>query len=966
MPKVFLAQSLRPGAHLALALEILQGKGLLAALSEGGEGAALAVSQAPPSTASHEAVERDVKLLQQYCTATDDAVHAVVNEYYEGFNKSIKSYSQFLTVVARSQEAVQHLQQELTQAKDTLTHSSNQGNGELKKLWCSCLIYSYMDSTLAKIKWLDEAGRWIDRFVGSRHFLHAAVLLRRAADTLHELAPMKINALVDIQLLLVHQKQKLADIVVKKIQDQIYLRHTNTAQPSTNQPQLGDTPFSFQYEGLDADMKVVVLEDLQSDPEADSERFLQNCANALAYLQISTTAVFEMHKRVKAEATKLLESRGAISATSRMMQQQFPGSPTDTSRVHAPADVASSVGAAMDACVAALRRYAHFSRECKALDPSSPCSLAVMWAGVQEAILEVLQPLLEEAVSDYSSARTAFTSSAEAGKPKLFAFSNSAAYKYEEMERRRQRAAAAAASGGRGGDVAVVTSLYPHVVRVLKRVQELFDEYKALPPKAVVRLYLHSFMQQQFLPYLRQYFFKRAAPFLEGNDGFTPCERNASSSSFRSREKPLFQCVLQLKAVLGEYADMKKIFPEYKDLFTGIFADIMKKFCDKCETQYNNAIGTASETLVWSILHDPIATTEIFGDVLGQIAKDPKFWTLSQREPMVAQSAGALYECETLLWSFIHDDTFSVPRTKLIFDVTKLEMLANLATSLEWLCDYLSNGFEEADSTASVAKTAPSRFSTATRRRRLAAAAQPTSPQEAQARAGSASVFIDQLRNTVSLSLLALRIECRLHCFHFVLNFKSASYAGEGQQLRPDAFLIELNKDLVRLVDSLARYLTNAQLTFIFDGVTPLLCRLLTRSVSVFSGRVSAAGARRLLRGVFALQHNFPPALSFQKEGWFDAVRKYFEMFLLDDVTELMDYLTEQLRPTGESIATTTSGRSPYDSPSLSPLPDPQQQPLLLLALTDFQLLLEKAAWAATVPSPPSVLQQIQLLLQTK
>jgi len=134
--------------------------------------------------------------------------------------------------------------------------------------------------------------------------------------------------------------------------------------------------------------------------------------------------------------------------------------------------------------------------------------------------------------------------------------------------------------------------------------------------------------------------------------------------------------------------------------------------------------------------------------------------------------------------------------------------------------------------------------------------------------------LIDKLKQLSELCLLSLRVELRVHCYHFLDQVKKTSYHLEEECNEPDLYIVELNKDLSSIEECLQPFLPKTKLRYLFEGLPRLISGTMISNIRKIKS-INRNGVLKMCRNVFALQQNLTN-ITQVKEIHFDRVRKFY------------------------------------------------------------------------------------------
>jgi len=148
-----------------------------------------------------------------------------------------------------------------------------------------------------------------------------------------------------------------------------------------------------------------------------------------------------------------------------------------------------------------------------------------------------------------------------------------------------------------------------------------------------------------------------------------------------------------------------------------------------------------------------------------------------------------------------------------------------------------------------------------------------------QALATNLAALSDKLRALSEKVVFALRLEVRVRCYHHLQSIREVRYEEASLATQPDAFVVELNKELTAMATELAAYMSVSKVSYVFGGVEAVQGRILVGSMA-FVTQVSTAGIGKLERNVVALQQTLSSLVAVD-EVHYERARSYFELLKL-------------------------------------------------------------------------------------
>lgn len=131
----------------------------------------------------------------------------------------------------------------------------------------------------------------------------------------------------------------------------------------------------------------------------------------------------------------------------------------------------------------------------------------------------------------------------------------------------------------------------------------------------------------------------------------------------------------------------------------------------------------------------------------------------------------------------------------------------------------------------------------------------------------------------IDMILFTMRLEVRV----IVVYYFDAGLRNEGEQQgsRPDEYILQINREMIKVDDVASKTLTDEEKRFLFDGVGMLMDKMLmsvTRSIHF----VDRDGGARMIRNIGSLQQNLKTIITWPVGIEFGASRRFWELFMAE------------------------------------------------------------------------------------
>ncbi|TIA91919.1 hypothetical protein E3P99_00854 [Wallemia hederae] len=139
----------------------------------------------------------------------------------------------------------------------------------------------------------------------------------------------------------------------------------------------------------------------------------------------------------------------------------------------------------------------------------------------------------------------------------------------------------------------------------------------------------------------------------------------------------------------------------------------------------------------------------------------------------------------------------------------------------------------------------------------------------------------------IDMILFTMRLEVRVIVVYYFDAGLRSEYDGSDSD-RPDDYILETNRQMIKIDDVASKTLTDEEKRFLFDGVGMLMDKMLmssTRSIPY----VNRNGGARMIRNIRSLQQNLKTIITWPVGIEFGASRRFWELYM----TPPSQWLTE-------------------------------------------------------------------------
>ncbi|KAL1918993.1 uncharacterized protein VTP21DRAFT_2374 [Calcarisporiella thermophila] len=259
-------------------------------------------------------LSKDYNSFQKTLRGLDSVLHAIANDYYQGFNGSISAFTSVSSRLSDSQNRISMLKEELLKSKGILLSKRS----DLLPLWHRSLQYKEMIRILDEIEGLKAIPVKLEKLFQEKHYLAAAQTLMGALNTIHKSEMKQIGALDDLRSYLDAQKASVHEILVEELHNHIYLKspycenrwskYLPENEEGTNYlPKIKTSTSDTTLANILNDEDDMVIDDLERNPETDSLYYIEILVEALGLLGKLPEALEVIQQRLPVEIYQLVD-----------------------------------------------------------------------------------------------------------------------------------------------------------------------------------------------------------------------------------------------------------------------------------------------------------------------------------------------------------------------------------------------------------------------------------------------------------------------------------------------------------------------------------------------------------------------------------------------------------------------------------------------------------------------------------
>ncbi|ORX76849.1 hypothetical protein BCR32DRAFT_69784 [Anaeromyces robustus] len=403
-----------------------------------------------------------------------------------------------------------------------------------------------------------------------------------------------------------------------------------------------------------------------------------------------------------------------------------------------------------------------------------------------------------------------------------------------------------------------VLAIFKPTCDFMEKMENIVSISKGQDDISDFRVFLDDFICNIFLPQMEEKVMEYFHLYISGEDEFQ-AELNESLYPWPLLKSSV-ACVVITKGLCTTINDV----PIHQEKFIYMIETIINKYYEKCRLRFNSLLSC-----------DQTITNNDQTICSKWIKEEEIIQLLSQNSNLLNRSDlninkdldGKLAKEELNIELGLKEDR-SFERGELIFDYNKLEALANLNHSLEWLVYQIKrllsqnikinkSTLDEKIMTSSSSLEINDLMNTNSNE--SLAMHQPKSDkpisleisEEMQNRINN---ILNNFQSLSEMCLYALRIELRCHSmFYLDLSFREGNFLLDNEIPEPDSYIFMLNKDLIKCEEIMKSILKPNKIKFLFNDLGSLMVNILMTNVKYIKS-INKNGILRLGRNVRSIQ----------------------------------------------------------------------------------------------------------------
>ncbi|XP_053719677.1 exocyst complex component 4 isoform X2 [Synchiropus splendidus] len=869
----------------------------------------------------------------------DRGLDELIVQHYAELTTAIKTYQSITERITSSRNKIKQVKENLLSCK-MLLHCKRD---ELRKLWIEGIEHKHVLQLLDEIESIKQVPQKLETYMASKHYLHATDMLVSAVESL-EGPLLQVEGLGDLRLELKTKKLNIHLVLIDELHRHLYIKSTSrlglknkdknasrfpgssikdtspapaldVGSLSTPRKLLDSSQFGMRGSGTADDVRDLSQSDLpEVDPEENSAEFMGILIKALAKLKKIPETINAIMERLEPELKQIVKrsttqiADHAYQRGESLAQESQPRLLLEL--LELLFDKFKAVAQAHGVVLAHLQQIAG---QCPGSAHEEGIKLYEQ-ADVSAKIQTVLQVLLMEyldvknsrstteqsAQLSYASTGSEFAAFFAKKRPQrarqsLFKFESSShaisMSAYLREQRRELYSKSGELQGGaddnlmEGGEMKFLCKPGARNITVifqplLSFIQEMEMNMGPGPAKQCqLRTFLTYYINDLFLNQVRTEINKEMESVSKTAD---PLKILASADTMKvlGVQRPLLQSTVVVEKSIQDLMSLMQDLSAYSNQFLEMVCDKLKEYKEICNTAYRGIVQCEEKLTIsasWSKDED---ISRLLQSLPNWVNMTQPRQNRQKREDEEDFTRVAFAKESEVLTGNLGDKL--IPQNEILRDVSDLKALANLHESMEWLAARLRTFFAHLPLASTLAPV----------------------PAEGHA-PGEGERSREQILQTLSdlcksfqdvadRCLLALHLEVRVHCFHYLIPLtKQGNYAivANVESMDYDPLVVKLNKDISAIEEVMSAALQQHKFQYIFEGLGHLISCILINGAQYFK-RISESGIKKMCRNIFVLQQNLTN-ITMSREADLDFARQYYEM-LYNTAEELLHLVVDQ------------------------------------------------------------------------
>uniref|UniRef100_A0A8D3E7Q5 Exocyst complex component Sec8 n=1 Tax=Scophthalmus maximus TaxID=52904 RepID=A0A8D3E7Q5_SCOMX len=883
------------------------------AVSKNKDPSGLLISVIRTLSSSDDVQDRETEKgrLEEAFETCDRDLDTLIVQHYAELTTAIRTYQSITERITSSRNKIKQVKENLLSCK-MLLHCKRD---ELRKLWIEGIEHKHVLQLLDEIESIKQVPQRLVTYMASKHYLHATDMLVSAVESL-EGPLLQVEGLGDLRLELHSKKLNIHLVLIDELHRHLYIKSTSrlghknkdknaarlpgsTAKDTSPMPVLDVSSLSTPRKLLDSSQfstpgsgTGTALAKLKKIPETIKAIMERLEPELKQIVKRSTTQIAdhayqrgenlaqESQPRLLLELLELLfdkfkavaQAHSVVLSHLQQIAVQCPGGAYEEGiKLYEQADVSAKIQTVLQVL---LMEYLDVKNSRSATEPSAQLSYASTGSEFAAFFAKKKPQRAKQSLFKFESSSHAISMSA-----------------YLREQRRELYSKSGELQGGaddnliEGGEMKFVckpgarniTVIFQPLLRFIQEIEMNMGPGQA--KQCQLRAFLTYYINDLFLNQVRAEINKDIEAVSKTADPLKILA-NADTMKVLGVQRPLLQSTVVVEKSIQDLMSLMQDLSAYSNQFLEMVCDKLKEYKEICNTAYRGIVQCEEKLTIsasWSKDED---ISRLLQSLPNWANMAQPRQTRQKREDEEDFTRAAFAKESEVLTGNLGDKL--IPQNEILRDVSDLKALANLHESMEWLAVRLKTFFANLPHASSV------------------------SPCSADSQVvGESERSRDQILQTLSdLSrgfqdiadrcLLALHLEVRVHCFHYLIPLtKQGNYAivANVESMDYDPLVVKLNKDISAIEEAMGAGLQQHKFQYIFEGLGHLISCILINGAQYFK-RISESGIKKMCRNIFVLQQNLTN-ITMSREADLDFARQYYEM-LYNTADELLNLVVDQ------------------------------------------------------------------------
>ncbi|PVU95084.1 hypothetical protein BB561_002061 [Smittium simulii] len=855
----------------------------------------------------------------RYHSNLSKTLEGIAEEYYEGFNNSIHTFSGLYDKLSSASLSVKKTKASLIKAKKMLMEPRE----DLNQLYLKSKQLSELVTLLNRIEEINKLPLEIKKNVENKQFLVAVSQLVEAIQFLFDPELRPIEALSGLRQLMEREKDDVTQVIIEELHNHIYLKSpycvqgldfleskTELARRMTDKFKKNERANKRERRGSISNPKNDINFESNDSPESDSFAYIDLLMESLLVLNRVDNAIDAINDRVRWELSHVVdivisevEYRGKVSEMAAVgaINDEIPRTSLRDQMIfqdfirtlYLKFMTIINYHDHLIEVIKNLKNRERYSFNPKKLQDTKPKTITsynknLLWAAMIHEILMILTYYLIPSGKDQNDVleQTKLNSNKSSHSKLLFivrenkdvknkseeifkkVFENYKASRDTSFNSRRSAIENTIAVDHYATDSAshrhkalvnpsieLAPILFSSTAQFISEAT-LASEYNISDNSKEINI---SKGNEESTGFLKRFYTQVFTPEAEAQINSIFYKALASSDIFQ----PLYSYhsenerpIFRSASILAPLIRSHELL--HSSLGFEVFGDRWGSLVEIIEKYYERILTK---------YHDILTTSEAKKATCAEWAKDERLAELLARQ--FSNRIKTQYKDSVDIHNLQKQTDFEIEvinslklerslfYDELIFDCKKLVFLAQLRQSLKYVYDKVTDIQE------------------------LQLESLPRNIRNPTDTRSKIKQSLNYYRNLSNECLILLRVEIITHIIYYLdLATREGDYYiydDEESKTSPDQYILALNADLNSLYEKLSTYLFDFELTFLFDGVSFIMAHYLIAG-SKYIKSFNAMGCKKMYKNIVCLQQNLTN-ISFTPENGLSSATMYYSLY---------------------------------------------------------------------------------------